>query len=198
MTHKEAPKSTNLDYGTVEGLAAAINFKFQQISFGNYKTLGYYIEIAQALKMLMEKLRKGPNGKNVLTMKECFPRILELTKVAASTFKHYQSFLKFMDEYPRFIHSDLNFNQIRENIGRIKSWFDSQQALPMNDYTSVNYWRYTLPLPVNDLTDDKQDIEMESSSDYSDVESNDDEGLRMIMKANGISRDNVVSNWVAS
>ena len=51
---------------------------------------------------------------------------------------------------------------------------------------------------VNDLTDDMQDIEMESSSDYSDVESNVDEGLRMIMKANGISRDNVVSYWVAS
>ena len=43
-----------------------------------------------------------------------------------------------------------------------------------------------------------QDIEVESSSDYSDVESNDDEGLRMIMKANGISRDHVVSYWVAS
>jgi hypothetical protein len=112
LAHKQAPKPKTVDYGTVEGLAAAINFEFQQISFGNYKTLGYYIEIAQALKMLMEKLRKGPNGKNVLTMKECFPRILQLTKVAVSTFKHYQSFLKFMDEYPRFIHSDLTFNQI--------------------------------------------------------------------------------------
>lgn len=46
----------------------------------------------------------------------------------------------------------------------------------MNDYTSVNYWRYTLPLPVNELTDDMQDIEMDSSSDYSDAESNVDEG----------------------
>jgi hypothetical protein len=47
----------------------------------------YYIDASRGLKLLMDKLRTGPNGKTILTARQSFPRILELTKVAESTYK---------------------------------------------------------------------------------------------------------------
>ena len=102
-----------------------------------------------------------------------------------------------MNDYPRFIHSDLTFNQIRENSGKIKSWFDGQPALSMKDYTSVNFWKCALLQPVNELTDEMDDVQMESSSHSSDIDSIEDEDIRRIMAANDISRKDVVSCWVA-
>jgi hypothetical protein len=66
----------------------------------------------------------------------------------------------------------------------------------MKDYTSVNFWRCALPQPVNELTDEMDDVQMESSSDSSDIGSIEDEDMRRIMAANGILRKDVVSYWV--
>ena len=91
-----------------------ITFKFEQIGYNNFKSLTHYMEVALALKQLM-KMLQSRDGVEVLTKKQCFPKILKLTNVAesnnpllnASTFRHYQIFLKFMEEYPRFRYSNL-------------------------------------------------------------------------------------------
>ena len=153
LKYQQAPKEKVVDMSTVEGIAQYVSFKFEQIIYGNHKSLVYYIEIARGLKLLMGKLRTGPNGKIMLTAKQVFPTILELTKVAESTYKSYQTFLSFMDAYPRFIHSNLTYNQIKENMGKIKAWFKAQQSLGAKDYASVKFWMLSLPEPVNELAD---------------------------------------------
>ena len=81
LEYKQAPKEKTVDMSTAEGIAEYIIFKVEQVTFGNHKTLLYYVEIAQGLKIPMKTLRTGPNGKLILTAKQVFPRILELTKV---------------------------------------------------------------------------------------------------------------------
>ena len=92
---------------TAEGIAQYVALKFEQISYGNHKSLVYYIDVARGLKLLMDKLR---------------------TDLNESTYKSYQTFLSFMDDYPRFVHSNLTYNQIKENMGKFKSWFKAQPS----------------------------------------------------------------------
>ena len=136
-----------------------------------FKSLVYYIDVSRGLKLLMDKLRTGPNGKTILTAKQAFPRILELTKVAESTYKSYQTFLSFMDSYPRFIHCNLTYNQIKENMGKFKTWFKAQPSLSAKDFTSVNFWKLRLPEPVAELADGifyGMDIDAHSNLDRDD------------------------------
>ena len=104
--------------------------------------LEYIVLLSTTLSWL--KLRTGPNGKIILSLKQVYPALLQLTQVAESTYKGYQTFLNFMDDYPRFVHSELTFNQIKENGCHIKAWFKAQPAMGMDDFVSVNFWRYSL------------------------------------------------------
>lgn len=172
VMHRQAPKEKIVDMSTVDGIAQYVSLKFDQISYGNHKSLVYYIEIARGLRLLMDKLRTGPNGKMMQTAKQVFPRILELTKVAESTFKSYQTFLSFMDDYPRFVHCNLTYNQIKENMGKFKAWFKSQPNLDANDFTSVKFWMVQLPEPVTELANGLFS-EMDINSSDSNSDSND-------------------------
>ena len=90
------------------------------------------MDVAYALEQLMDHLQyprvNGIRGKRMRTKTQCYPIILERTDVAESAFHHYLSFFKFMKNYPRFLHSLLTFNEIRENNGMIQRWFREQQG----------------------------------------------------------------------
>jgi hypothetical protein len=180
LHYRKAPKERTVDYSTKEGLAEYVKFKFEQIYFGKHRTLVNYIELAQGLKLLVKKLRTGPNGKIMLSLKQVHPALLQ---VAESTYKGYQTFLNFMDEYPRFVHSELTFNQIKENGGHIKAWFKAQPAMGMDDFVSVNFWRYSLQptdakVDLLDLDEDMPPIRVSRRArrieESFEIESNDD------------------------
>jgi hypothetical protein len=62
----------------------------------------------------------------------------------------------------------------------------------MNDYTSVTFWRYSLPEPVQELAVGIEQVEMFNESD------SDNEHIRGIAEAEGITTDKWYSYRMAS
>ena len=118
---------------TIEGISSEIAFILQEIE---YKSLVKYLDLATLLQLLMEKYeRKG------LTKKAAYVNIQKSTGIAQSTFENYQSFIKFIKEYPRFLHTGLMYKGIRINKSKISKWFqdEEQTRLDENNYIS---WKF--------------------------------------------------------
>jgi hypothetical protein len=71
----------------------------------------------------------------------------------------------------------LSYKQLKENGGKFRKWFDSQEALPITDYTSCSFWKVTLAEPVvdaivgmNGLTVQESDDDEDSSQSESEEE----------------------------
>ncbi|KAI9326613.1 hypothetical protein BDR26DRAFT_791861, partial [Obelidium mucronatum] len=85
---------------------------------------------------------------------KCYPVIHELTGVAKSTYFSYMSFVRFIQDYPRFIHTSLSFNQIKLYQASIRDWFAAQDLrLTSTDFTAMAYWQTSLDssLDINHL-----------------------------------------------
>ncbi|KAI8845139.1 hypothetical protein BJ741DRAFT_587092 [Chytriomyces cf. hyalinus JEL632] len=110
---------------SAKGLAVYIKDCAQKIEFQHYKALSLYMNMGTALEALMFELQHK-DGKKVLSKAKCYPVIHELTGVAKSTYFSYMSFVRFIQDYPRFIHTSLSFNQIKLNQASIRDWFAAQ------------------------------------------------------------------------
>ena len=89
-------------------------------------------------------------------------------RIYLRTYKSYQAFRKFLDEYPRFIHSSLSYKQLKENGGKFRKWFETQDSLPITDYTSRSFWKVTLTEPVIDAIVGVSGLSVQETDDDED------------------------------
>lgn len=55
---------------------------------------------------------------------------------------YYVKFYEFLQKYERFKYSTLSFNQLKQKIGRIQKWFDSEECMGLDDshQASAAFW----------------------------------------------------------
>ena len=64
------------------------------------------------------------------------------TILTSRTFRRYKRYYELLNEYPRFKHTAILFNSIRDIIIPIQNWFGSQECLnlPNSDILSREFW----------------------------------------------------------
>ncbi|KAJ3135961.1 hypothetical protein HK100_002205 [Physocladia obscura] len=143
-TAKTDVKPRSYNRLSVDGLSDYVIDCVKKTKFNHFKSLSMYMNLADALQALMVNLQHY-EGKRVCTKEECYPVIHECTGIPKSTYCSYVLFYKFMTDYPRFFHTSLTYNQIKQNQSAIRSWFSKQDiTLPATDFISMRYWQQSL------------------------------------------------------
>ncbi|KAJ3087806.1 hypothetical protein HK100_008232 [Physocladia obscura] len=143
-TAKTDVKPRSYNQLSLDGLSDYVIDSIKKIKFNHFKSLSMYMNLADALQVLMVNLQHYEE-KCVCTKEECYPVIHERTGIAKSTYCSYILFYKFMTDYPQFFHTLLTYNQIKQNQLAICSWFSEQDiTLPATDFTSMQYWQQSL------------------------------------------------------
>ncbi|KAJ3118928.1 hypothetical protein HK100_000519 [Physocladia obscura] len=77
-------------------------------------------------------------------------------------------------DYPRFFHTSLTYNQIKQNQSAIRSWFSKQDiTLPATDFTSMRYWQQSLD--ASDGASHFNEMSMDCNDDLSSQNSDSEE-----------------------
>lgn len=147
MTRKGNPGIQSFCCNTIDSLTGYIKHCMSQADFCQYSSLLAKMDVAIAMDKLMHHLVKTHvNGVFLKTKKDCYPYFREQFNIAESTYTHYQSFHKFLKDYPRFQHSSLSFSDFKNYSGAIRKWFGHPASLnlPPSDFTSACFWTVDL------------------------------------------------------
>lgn len=122
------------------------------------------IQIRLIIAEQLARLCEFYNEKSKTSMNEFYNYLNSNFNVSRSTYCYYQQYYQFLDDFPRFKTTPINFTEMRRNIGRIRKWFKSKECskVGINSYCSEAFWAEIATNRANPLGTNSMVIDMSS------------------------------------
>ncbi len=123
-------------HANLEELVTGINDCLSRIKTHDSDSVAHYLTLGRTLTLLKSS---WPDN----SAKDYYKFCTESFQLKKSTVCGILQFGRFMDDYPKFRKTGINYTQFKNSMSNLTSWFATQECggYPITDFRSKHFWK---------------------------------------------------------